>query len=292
MSHTYRYYPLFFYQEVTMTDLYTFLSNCTTPVRADTITKWFELLESLEEDWSTSALDDFFETQAQNMSYGEIPNAIESIAYEALNDALKNRHIYTKTDAQTRYTVLDALFKLEDYFNSAEVISFKDEELTDELILSRLLSIVSNQSVDYYLEAIVMVRPQVMIDLFDLHEKRFNATQSNFVDTQTTSDRLEYIQRLKDKIEDGMGFDLILFNEYPIGIRLDVLVDTVVGNAYPAVENAANDILSLVAISQVSKSRIKDKAIALANQWYGSNLDTVSYVVNQINHKLVGVDNE
>ena len=275
-----------------MTDLYTFLSNCTTPIRANTITNWFELLQDLEDDWSATALDDFFETQAQNMSYGEIPQALEEIAQQALNDALKSRNIFTKSDSQTRYLILDALFKLEDYFNSAEVLSFKDDELTDELLLAKLLSIVSPQPLDIYLEAFVDIRPSVLDNIFDLHEKRFNATQSNFVNTVDTTVRLEFIQRLKNKLGGGLGFDLVSFNQYPIGIRLDVLVDTVVGQYIPDKQRACADILSLVAISQVKQSLIKEKAVQLINRWYNNDIDTITLLTNQMNHVLLGIENE
>lgn len=239
-----------------------------TPERTAIFIEALQLIHSYE---IMSPIDSINEIVSLEDTYSneEALGLIESVIVNVLQEILANLFVLTTGNLLQQLNLLKGLNLLEHYIDSDVIVTEHDEELPPQEMLLKYLNLVTNQTVEYFDEFIIDVRPALITNLVEDHQSQIDAVVRNNEDGIET-DKLTLVKTFAEKHPTALGVRLVKSGIINLNMDLTLLLKLVRSDIYKLTSpnQIAEAIYSIVLVSRTDHIEIPKRSMDVVNELY------------------------
>lgn len=198
---------------------------------------------------------------------------IDEILNNFLTDILSNFYIMIKGEVEYKTKFLQALNLLDDYIDSDVILEKYEDDLAPDEALVQLLAVVGSESVEYYDEFLIDVRPQLLERLISKHEM---LVDSEVIDEESEdrAARINEVRVFKGTHGDTFATDAVINGTIKTGTPLHMMLNLFTSEIYKlsSPTEIAKNIYSLVLVSDTAHDDVNVTAMNLVTDLYNDVL--------------------
>lgn len=219
----------------------------------------------------------------------DVVSFIDEILNNFLTDILGNFYIMIKGEVEYKTKFLQALNILDDYIDSDVIVEKYDMDLPSDEALVSLLALVGDESVEYYDEHLIDVRPHLLEKLIEKHESKIDRVVLD-EEMDDHSHRINLVRIFKGTHGDTFITDAVIDGTIKVGTPIHILLKLFTQEMYKlnSPTEIAKTIYALVLVSDVVDDKINESARDLVTDLY-NDIMVGTDVISALSEYTTGV---